>query len=186
MKLLKQGDPGRKWRSFRRHAVLLFKTVFVGAVITGLWYELWSRGYHFSDDDKDVQIGATITSLGVIYGVFIGWMVTAAKQKYDAVVTAVFEKNKRVYLRYRDERPPIAVHVMIGMLSVPFLGMIGLIAYKHVLMGAMSVFSIAVVLAGFWFVIALLENPTKSAWIDERTPEDWKTADVDAFFHFGA
>jgi hypothetical protein len=75
---------------------------------------------------------------------------------------------------------------MIGMLSAPFLSMIGLIAYKHALMGAMSVFSISVVLVGFWFVIALLENPTESVWIDERTPADWKTADIDTFFHFGA
>lgn len=185
MKLLKRNDPRRQWRSFKRHALLFLRTVFLAGVVTGIWYELWSHGYHFSQGDKDVQVGAVIASLGVIYGVFIGWMTAEASQKYNKVITAVFEKDKRTYLRYRDEHPPIALHVMIGMIAVPFIAMIGLVAYDDVMMGAAAIFSVTTVIVGFWFVIALLENPTKSAWVDERTPADWKTEDIDEYFAFG-
>jgi len=71
------------------------------------------------------------------------------------------------------------------LLSVPFDGMSCLWPYRHVETGLICVFVTSVVVFAFWFLIAILEQPTKSAWVDERTPKDWKDADVDEFFKFG-
>lgn len=185
MELLKKGDPRRKWRTFKRQVVFVTRDIVAAAAVTVLWYVAWSHGYHFADNDNDILIGAVITSFGVFWGVEASGAKGDAKEKYDKVVTSIFEKNKRMYLRYRDERPPIAVHVTIALIAIPFVSMIGLIAYHDIWMGAAAIFSVVMVMTGYWQTIILLENPTKSAWVRERTPEDWKTADVDEFFGFG-
>lgn len=184
-KLLQKDDPRRKWRSFKRNAAFVGKTFFCAAAITGFWYFLWLHGWHFAEDDQEIQTGQNTNGLCAIYGIFIAWIIFGSKQKYDAVVTAVITKDHDTYLRYRDERPPIAVHLMVGMLSIPFLAMVVLAVYRHALMGAVSVFAFSTAIVGFWFVIAILENPTKSAWVDERTPASWKTESVDAYFKLG-
>ncbi|HUC02031.1 MAG TPA: hypothetical protein VMA75_03950 [Candidatus Paceibacterota bacterium] len=185
MELLQRDDPRRQWRSFRRNAAFVCKTLFLAAAITGIWYFMWLRGWHFPKDELEIQIGQNTTGQFTIYGIFIAWIIYGSKQKYDATITAVMMRDKKTYLRFRDERQPIMLHLMVGMLSVPSLVMVMLTVYRHAITGIVSVFSFAMAIVGFWFIIALLENPTKSAWVDERTPASWKTANVDKFFGLG-
>ena len=184
MTLLKKNDPRRKWRSFKRHAVLLLWTFTLASNITAVWYELWIRGYYLPEDDKEL-IFCFVGALGVVYGVFMSLTAMAASGKYDTVISTIFDRSKRKYLRYRDERPPIAMHLTIALLSIPFDGMFCFLPYRHMQTGVSCVFTMSVVVIAFWFLIAILEQPTKSAWVDERTPKDWKDADVDDFFEFG-
>jgi len=185
MVLLKKNDPRRKWRSFKRHAALLGKAVALASLITTLWYCCWLRGWHFSEDDKDIQIGATITTLGVAYSVLVSWILAASHEKYKEVVLAVLKQDKETFLLYRDERMLIAIHVLIGMVSVPLLSMMCMVAYRHALTGAMSVFSVSLVVVAFWLVITLIENPIQSEWFRERIPGDWLTVDIDEHFKLG-
>jgi hypothetical protein len=184
--LLKKNDPKRKWRSFKRHALLLGETVVFASVTTFLWYQVWIRGYHFPEDDKDILIGAIITTLGVTYGIEVSWILNAIWEKYRKVVICVLEQDKRTFLLYRDERMPIVFHLLIGAVSLPLLCMIGMIAYKHALTGAISIFAVSLVLTLFWIVIAQLENPSKGGWFLERIPKEWLEEDVDKYFNLGA
>lgn len=159
MTLLKKGDPKRRWRSFKRHALLLFKTFVFAADITCLWYIVWMCGYHFPEDDKDILIGAVITPLGVMYGLEISWITTSIWEKYQKVVICVLEQDKHAFLSYRDERMPIMFHLLIGAVSFPLLAMIGMIDYKHGLTGAISVFAVSFVLILFWFVRRATREP---------------------------
>lgn len=185
MTLSKRSDPRRKWRSFKRHAKLLSKTLIFSAAITGTWYAAWTRGLHFPEDDKDVIIGAAITTFGVLYSITLSWIMVAVWDVYKKLVIAVLEKDKYTFLKYRDERLPIAFHLMIGGVSLPLLIMIGAIAYKHILTGEILVFSVSLVLILSWLVAAQIENPTQHGWFRERIPKDWFDADIDEYFGLG-
>jgi Kef-type K+ transport system membrane component KefB len=185
MLLLKKDDPRRKWRSVKRHTALLAKTFTFAAAITCVWYQLWVRGYHFPDDDKDILIGATITILGVAYSILVSWILSTILERYQKVVVSVLKQDKETFLLYRDERMLIAIHVLIGIVSVPLISMMSLVAYKHAVTGAVSVFSISLVIIAFWLVITLIENPTQSEWFRERIPGDWLDVDIDKYFHLG-
>jgi membrane protein YqaA with SNARE-associated domain len=185
MELLKKDDPRRKWRSFKRHALLLLKTFSFASATTFLWYEAWVRGYHFSEDDKDALIGAIITTLGVTYGILVAWLLSVIMEKYGKVVICVLEKDKHTFLLYRDERIPIVFHLLIASVSVPLVGMIGMIAFKHVLTGTISVFAVSFILSLIWLIADQLENPSKGGWFRERIPQDWFDEDVDDFFKLG-
>ena len=183
MALLKKNDPKRRRRSFWRHAVLLGKTFIFAGILTGLWYELWIRGCHFPEDDKDF-VGLVVGILGVTYGIQLSWILPGLLEKYHKVVIAVFKEDDQTFLMYRDERMPIVIHLLVGIVSVPFLAMVGGMAYKHTLTGAISVFATSLVLTLFWLVAAQLENPVSSPWIRERVEPTWLTIDIDQHFKF--
>ena len=173
MKLSKKNDPVRKWRSIKRHCLLLIRASALASAITFLWYELWIRGCHFPEDVTDIIVGAIITTLGVTYGILVSWILNSIWEKYQKVVISVLKRDKDTFLLYRDERMPIAFHLLIGIVSFPLIGMIGMVAYKHVMTGVISVFAISLVLAAFWLVIAQIEDPTKGGWFLERIPPEW-------------
>jgi hypothetical protein len=185
MALSKRNDPRRKWRAFKRHARLVLWTVLCATFATAGWYEVWTHGYHLAEDDKDIIIGAIVTTLGLTYGILYSWVLGVTWEKYRKTVIAVLEKDKHTFLLYRDERMPILFHLLIGSVSLPLWGMIGVIAYKHVLTGAMSVFAISIVLVLFWRIAVELENPSKGGWFLERIDPEWLTVDVDEYFELG-
>jgi hypothetical protein len=185
MALSKRNDARRRWRAFKRHASLVVWTLLVSAIVTASWYEVWIRGIHFAEDDKDVIIGAIVTTLGVTYGILVSWIIGAIWEKYRKVVVCILEQDKHTFLLYRDERMPIVLHLLIAAVSLPLISMIGMIAYKHVLTGALSIFAVSMVLALFWRIAAELEDPTRHGWFIERIPPDWLTEDVDEFFKLG-
>jgi hypothetical protein len=185
VRLLNKNDPTRKWRSFKRHAILVFEVVIISLGVTLAWYSLWKRGYHFAEDDKDVVIGAIITTFGVTYGIQVSWIINTIWEKYQKVVICVLKQDKETFLLYRDERMPIMFHLLIAFVSFPLLGMIGAVDYKHAITGMASVFSVCAVLTLFWIIATQLEDPTKGAWFSERIPTDWLTTPIDEHFHLG-
>jgi hypothetical protein len=182
MPLLKKNDPRRKWRAFKRNALLLAKAFCLASVATYVWLAAWINGIHFAEDDKDVVVGAIIVSIGVIYAVITTWLITAVWEKYCRLVVAVLEKNMHNFLLYRDERMPIMVHLSTAVVAVPLFCIIGMIDYRDVLTGMVSVFVLAFILIFVWIMIAKLENPLKEGWFAERIDKSWLTIDVDDYF----
>lgn len=185
MELLKKNDPTRKWRSFKRHALLLFKTFVFSSTTTFMWYETWIRGYRFAEDDKDIIIGAIIMTFGVTYGISLSWIFSGLGETYKKVVVAVLEKDERTLMMWRDERMPIAVHLSIGIPSLFLLGGIGAVSYRHVLTGGISIFAVSFMLVFFWYVAREIENPLKGAWFRERVDPWLFEQDVDTYFGLG-
>jgi hypothetical protein len=185
MALLKKNDPKRKWRSFKRHALLLIKTFFFSSATTFLWYEIWIHGYRFAEDDKDVIIGAIIMTFGVTYGISLSWIFSGLGETYKTVMVAVLQKDVRTLMMWRDERMPIAVHLSIGIPSLFLLGGIGAVSFRHALTGGISIFTVSFMLIFFWYVARELENPLKGAWFKERVDPSVFTQDVDDYFHLG-
>jgi len=180
MTLLKKNDKRRKWRSFKKNTALFCSAFIVAVIITLAWYVAWINGFHFADE---IDMSAIITTLGVTYGIIATWVLDAIWDKYKKVVISTLHQDKDEFMLYRDERMPIALHLLIIFISLPLLGMIGMIDYHSVTTGIFSVFAVSFILSLFWIVIKHLEDPSRSAWIAERIPADWLEADVDEHFH---
>jgi ABC-type antimicrobial peptide transport system permease subunit len=180
MALLKKNDKRRKWRSFKKNATLLSEALLSAMIITAAWYAAWTNGFHFANK---TDMSAIITTLGVTYGIIATWVLDTIWDKYKKVVISTLHQDKDEFMLYRDERLPIALHLLVIFVSLPLLGMIGMIDYQSVATGIFSVFSISFILSLFWIVIKHLEDPSRSAWIAERIPAEWLKADVDEHFH---
>ena len=180
MALLKKNDTRRKWRSFKKNGALAGVALSTAIMVTALWYAARTRGLHFGDE---TDVSSIITTLGVTYGIIATWVIDAIWDKYKKVVVATLHQDKDEFMLYRDERLPIALHLLVALISLPLLGMIGMIDYQSAAVGMCSVFTVSFILALFWIVIRHLENPSRSAWITERIPREWFEADVDEHFH---
>jgi len=180
MTLLKKNDKRRKWRSFKKNIALVGGALLSAVVITLTWYAAWTNGFHFANE---ADMSAIITTLGVTYGIIATWVLDTIWDKYKKVVISTLHQNKDEFMLYRDERLPIALHLLVIFISLPLLGMIGMIDYQNIATGIFSVFSVAFILSLFWIIIKHLEDPSRSAWIAERIPADWLEADVDEHFH---
>ncbi len=151
----------------------------VALAVTMVWRDFWKMGIWFNAEDQETIVSGFLPVLGIAYGVLITEVLRSVWGKYKKVVEYVKEKNRREFLELRDEKMPIVLHLLVGSISVPLMGMIFMLHFKNEWIGFASIFAVAFILFFYWVVLAQLENPVKSAWLAERIPEEWLTADVD-------
>lgn len=179
---LGKNDPKRKWRSLKRHARLLLEATSVSVIVTLAWYQCWVRGWYFPEDDKDIVIGVIIAMILATFTVLLSWIFPATSEKYQSFVLIAFTKDKDLFMRLRDERMPIAFHLLIGAVSVPPIVMISFVPFKHMITGVAATFGISFLIIMLWLVLDLIEHPLRSEWIRERIDDDWMTEDVDEYW----
>ncbi|TAK96534.1 hypothetical protein EPO05_01585 [Patescibacteria group bacterium] len=180
--LSKKNDPARKWRSFRKHAMLILEPLVLAVMFVKLWQLLRHLGLYLSDEDELSLTSSVITTLAVAFSIMATLMFNTVWEKYRQVVIFVLKGDKEGFLVLRDERMPMVLHIFIAALSVLFLGMVMLLNYRQEWSGIAAVFSLSFVVALYWIVIPQLENPAKSPWFAERIPKEWLELDVDEFF----
>lgn len=182
MKLSKRDDGARKWRSFKRHTMLLCQ-LFLSALLAVLaWYQLAKAEIHFPKADEGVLTTAVVATLAITFSIIAALVLNSIWEKYQKVVIAVLEQDEHTFLLYRDERIPIVLHLLLASLSVPIIGMVMMFEYKGFWSGAASTFCITFAISIYWLVVVQLESPTKSPWFAERIPSEWLTADIDTHF----
>ncbi len=165
---------------FKKNASLICGAGVTALLITIAWYVIWTSGIHFADE---ADMDSIITTLGVTYGIIATWVLDTIWDKYKKVVVSTLHQDKDEFMLYRDERLPTARYFLVIFVSLPLLGMIGMIDYQNVPTGIFSVFAVSFILSLFWIVIKHLEDPSRSAWIAERIPADWLETDIDEHFH---
>ena len=70
--------------------------------------------------------------------------------KYKKVVVSTLHQDKDEFMLYRDERLPIALHLLVIFVSLPLLGMIGMINYQNAATG--NIFGFRSVVHSFSFL----------------------------------
>ncbi len=181
MALSKKRDPTRRLRSFKKHGLLLLQPLATAALMTVIWRKVQMAGYHFNKEDESAVI-AGITILALPYGVIAGVIIASVWEKYKKVMGCVFKKDAETFYRYRDERMPVLLHILLACLSLPMVVLICSLDYKGELCGAMIVFSVSLGITVVWVVATELEDPSKSAWFGERVPREWLEEDIDLHF----
>lgn len=184
-KLSKKSDPDRKWRSFKKHARLLFRPLCFAFSATIVWNLAHENGFCFSQTDGSDLIGGTAVIIGFVYAMLAGWLLSDVFGTYKKAVLAVLTKDKRTFLFYRDERLPINLHLLVMVCSFPLFIIIGGLNYEYFWAGFTSVFWVALIFGLYLGVITELQNFSKSLWFAERIPKEWLDEDVDKFFKLG-
>ncbi len=185
-KLSKHDDTTRKLASFKRHCWFLFQPLLLAFLASVIWnYTLFKYKIHFDKEDEGPLLTGVIVILAVAYGIMTTSTFESVYGKHQKSVISVLKKDRETFLCYRDERIPIIIHLLIITFSALLLGIVSLIAYKTLYAGLVSVFSVSFVLSLYWLVIIELQNPAKSLWFIERTPNEWLTIDIDDAFKLG-
>lgn len=183
----KKDDPARRWRSFKRHVLLMLQPSIFAVVITLIWdLILWRNNWHLPKEDEVIFTVPVITTLGVTFGINATISLGATWEKYRKVCVCVLTKDLRGFLILRDERIPIILHLFVAVLSIFVLGLTMFFEYKVEISGVVCVSIMSFVVSLYWFVLPQLEDPVKGAWFVERIPEDWLIIDVDEHFKLGA
>lgn len=183
MALSQRGDFDRKFRSFWRHFYLVFKAfVFAtGAVL--FWQWLNSAGIHFSRRDE-VSLSSFILP-GAVTAFFLtaGWFLTDARIKFKIMIQSVLDNDERMFMKYRDERFPTALNLLLIAISIIVLGLTMMIDFQEFSVGAVSVFSVSYFIVHVWIVLIQTDNPAECFWVIERVPPHWRTQSVDKYFN---
>ncbi len=182
-KLSKKEDWRRRGRSFYRHLLLMMVPFLIAAAAAMIWDRLRERGWVFDKEDE-VILTTVILTIGMAYGIAATLVMNTVWGKYRKVMLSVLEKDERTFLKYRDDRMPIVLHLFLASLSLPLISMIMAFPFRGEWSGRISIFFIAFILSLYWVALAQLEDPARSAWLAERVPEEWLKEDVDKFFGF--
>lgn len=181
-KLSKKNDAKRKWNSFVKHLLMLVRPVVITCAVDVLWWWMRSLGISFPKHGPNEMIITVVLVVVVPFGILAAEAIRTAWNKNEQIVDSILPKNEPKFMRYRDEKILIPVHIMLIAFATMTVLLVGLFHYPDVWVGlvlvSVTTFSFSLV----WSIIRELEDPRRSQWIRERTPKEWFEADVDDFF----
>ncbi len=178
---LKKDSEIRKGQAITKYVQMLYRptAITVGAAI--LWGLLRHYGLHFSEKSTDF-IAIVEVILVIPFGLLATVALNTAQDKHDNIVAATFEKDKLKFLRFRDEKILIGMHVIMITFAGLIIFMAAMLDFKNPYEGLVIVTAVTFAFTLIWEVIRQLENPKTSHWIVERVPTEWFEEDVDSAF----
>lgn len=171
----------RRVKALKRHIPLFTKPAIVSAVALGVWHLLRYFGIHLDKSSEVPVTAAVIPTLGITYSIIAALVLNAVWEEYRKVSVCVITDDRDTFLLYRDERIPLMIHLLLGVLSLFLIGSIMLIDYDHIWSGRCSVFSITFACVLYWVVATELDDPARSVWFKERIPQEWLEIDIDVY-----
>lgn len=181
-KLSKKDDAKRKWHSFVKHLRMLMRPVIITCMVDALWWLMHSLGISFPEHGPNEMIITVVLVIVVPFGILAAEAIRTAWNKNEKIIESILPRNEHQFMRYRDEKILIAVHVMLIAFATMTVLLVGLFHYPEAWVGltlvSITTFSFSLI----WSIIRELEDPRRSQWIRERTPAKWFETDTDAFF----
>ena len=178
---LKKDSFVRQGRAFIKYISMLFRPTAITLSVLIAWMIAHRSGLHFSEKSTDF-IAIVEVILVIPFGLLATAAVNTAQAKHDNIVVAVFEKDRHRFLRYRDEKILIGIHVIMLTFASLIILMAGMLNVTNIYEGGLIVSAVSFSLSLIWEVIRQLENPRTSFWIVERTPAEWFEVEVDTEF----
>lgn len=161
---------------------MLLRPTAITLVVLFLWYQLnWLHGVSFGEKGID-PIAITEVILVIPFGLLATTVVTKVWENNNKIVDALFTRDDAKFLRYRDERIRVGIHIILIALASAIIGLAAMIPFEEMWEGLMVMTVVTFTHALIWEVIRLLEDPRQSHWIIERTPEEWLKTDLDKRF----
>lgn len=181
-KLSKKDDVKRKWHSFVKHLLMLMRPVIITCAVDVLWLLIRSLGISFPKDGPNEMIITVVLVVVVPFGILAAEAVRTSWNKNEQIIDSILPKNERQFMRYRDEKILIPVHIMLIAFATMTVLLVGLFHYQDTWVGLVLVSVTTFSLSLVWSIIRELEDPRRSLWVRERVPTKWFEADVDDFF----
>ena len=165
---------GRMANGLRTHLGLLMGPAVVGSMISLMWYHVFfTFDWHFQETDESAFTDTVIPIIAMFHAIVAGHILNKVWEEYKVVRRCLRDKDKDTFLRCRDDRIPIAIHLLLGSMSVVIQVLTLLVHFEKPFAGIAANFSVAFVLTLYWKVATNLDNPLRGAWYKDQIPKDW-------------
>jgi len=172
-------SPARILIVIKRHVPMVLKPAIFAIIMLGLWDLLRHHGIFFTTGSELPFTTFGAAFLAIAYGILATLVISSIWDDYKKVSFTLIQNDKKTFLLYRDERMPIMIHLLLGILSFFLLAFAMMTQWNDGYAGGFTIFSIAFIIALFFFVAIELNDPKQSIWFKERIPAEWLAADID-------
>lgn len=164
-----------KTNGLRVHLFMFVRPVAVSLVLSiGVWYWIFYRlGVSFFESDESTFTDAIVPTLAMFHAIVAGHVLIKVWDEYKVVRRCVKKGDKKTFMECRDDRIPLAIHMLLASLSVIIMVLVMLLHYDGPGAGIASTSSVAFVLTLYWEVATNLDNPFKGVWYRDQIPKDW-------------
>ncbi len=159
-------------------ALLLGEAAIVAASGTGIWYLIWTAGYHL-EPESEVRISTIILLLGGVFAIAAAITLTETVSKSMAMSRFVLLKDEKEFMVLRDMHIPRRMHVVLGSFGGGALVLISIFGYANASEGMVAVFICYFAFTVYFSATLELQDPMQSAWFRGHAPPPWLTDDVD-------
>ena len=174
-------DQASRVATLQRNALRLLWPSLFAVATTGVWHVCHRFGWYF-DKDAEVMLNTAILVNAAIFAIAAALILNGVWERSRDIARYVLTKDKQSFMEVRDEKIPIAMHLVLGVLGVSVLVMLGAGHYPSTASGCLIMFTTSFALSLYFVVTTELQEPTRSVWFETRIPDDWTKASVDAYF----
>jgi len=179
-------NPKRSWASrlasLRRNLLRLLLPLCLATLATVLWHQCHKRGWHVPSH-AEAMLATGILVLAAIFAIAAALILDRIWERTRAISRYILTRNKRAFMEIRDEKMPIAMHLVLAASGLWVLVLLAAAEYPSSASGALVVFSSWFSMLLYFVVITDLQDPTTSVWFSSRIQPDWIEQDVDAYFN---
>lgn len=167
--------------SLKLNLLRLVVPIFLAAVATVIWCQCRRRDLHLPDGDREMFSTAVLV-LAAVFAIAAALLLTGAWERSRMISRYILTHNKKAFMEIRDEKIPIAMHLLLAIVGLLVVVLLGAAEYKNPITGGFVIFSTSFAISLYFVVMADLQEPTRSVWFRRRIPPDWLTTDIDAYF----
>lgn len=158
------------------YAVFLSKPAFIAILAVVIWFTI---PHYFgitvaSKRDEDILTNLHVPGLMLLHGLFASVIVAKVLGGTSRMWLAIRRNQEKAFREALEERIPPIAHMLLATLSIQWLENTMTLGYESVLVGAKTVWEVAFVLALYWQVATVLDDPTKAPGLTHKIPSDWR------------
>lgn len=170
-----------RWDSIKLNTARLIAPLVIAILATAIWWLCEWRGWYLPQKAEGMLGTATLV-LAAIFAVAAALFLTGTWEHYQMIARCVLANDQRAFMQIRDEKMPIAVHLVLWISGLCVLILLGAAEYPTPAAGGVIIFVTAFAMSLYVFMIKDLQNPANSPWFVARIPPAWLEANVDVYF----
>lgn len=156
------------------HTLLFVKPAAASLAIGFLWFFVFRRfGIHLTQSDESILTDAIIPILATFHAIAAGFVLQRVWDEYSILRRCVRRGDKKTFDDYKGERVPMAIHMLLAVMSLLVQGMVMILDYEDAAAGWTVTMSIAFMLTLYWLVATNLDDPFHGAWYIGEIPDHW-------------
>jgi hypothetical protein len=164
------------FKKYREHLMLLLRPTLVAGFVVALWV-LTRYTLPFTErmkHDEDAMASGTINTIGIIYAILAGFVLTRVWDEWSVIDRARRTNNFDLFAQYKDLRVPHAIKFLLGVFSLALTASFFFISFSSLLTGAFTMFTVPFLLMVYAEVANDLDDPLNGICNINHIPEEWK------------
>jgi drug/metabolite transporter (DMT)-like permease len=174
-------DHASRIATLRRNSLRLLPPLLFAILTTAAWYCCYRLGWYLPHD-AEAMLSTAIVVDAALFAIAAALILNGVWERSRNIARYVLKNDKQAFMEVRDEKIPIAMHLVLAVLGLGVLVMLAAAHYSSPAGGGLIMFATAFAMSLYFVVTLELQEPTTSVWFSMRIPEDWLREDVDKYF----